>query len=123
MRSWTPRRPSAKLRSRIFSGAPTIEVPSVAFGEPWRWLAPVMGLFLFVAIVSGPRNGQIDYLTAIGTNDLLAPLRNDRGYAYVMTSFHSKQNTLEDSLEWTSRQRFISSTASLPLLNTNSLKQ
>jgi hypothetical protein len=98
---------------------PAPQPPAPIFGGRWRWLAPVMGLFLLAAIVSGPRNSSIGYFAAAGTNNLLAPLAINHGYAYV--GFHSKQNTLDESLEWTSRQRFNSSNGLLPFPRTNSL--
>lgn len=82
-----------------------------------------MSLFLLALIVLSPRDHPIAYLAGTGTNSLLATLgSNYNNYAaYVTAGFHSKQNGLGESLEWTSRRRFISSNDSLPLLKTNSL--
>lgn len=46
MRRWTPRRPSAELRARIF-GAPSAGPAAVrAFSDFSRWLVPAAGCFL-----------------------------------------------------------------------------
>jgi hypothetical protein len=89
------------------------------FGGRWRWLAPAMGLFLLAAIFSGPKHNSIGYLAGAETNNLLATMASNHGYAYV--GFHSKQNMLDETLEWTSRSRLISTSGFLPLPRTNSL--
>jgi hypothetical protein len=65
LRSWTPRRPSAALKARIFeSGAAVIDdvaEPVVGRMPAWQWLAPSMAVFV-VAMMSwgeGPHSSFI----------------------------------------------------------------
>jgi len=86
-------------------------------------MAPAMGLFLLVVVLS-PRHEPMGYLPANSTNDLLATLASHHGYAYVAAAFHSKQNGLDDGLEWTTKTRTTFRTGGgFSLLRTNSLMQ
>ena len=50
MRSWTPRRPSASIKRRLFPEAAALERE---LPDPinWRWLAPAMALCIAALIV------------------------------------------------------------------------
>ena len=50
MRSWTPRRPSASIKQRLFpqSAAVEMELPDAIH---WRWLVPAMALCIGALIV------------------------------------------------------------------------
>ena len=130
LRGWKPRRPSAGLRERLFPasgggvgvGVGVVESPS-AFGGGWAWLAPVMGCFLIVMVLSGSRTAQLGYAgAAVNTNWLEAVARN-QGYAsYAAAGFHSEQNSLQkDPIEWTNTPRMSGEVKSFPLNKTNSL--
>ena len=58
MRSWTPRRPSASIKERLFPRTAALERE---LPDPinWRWLAPAMALCVAALIVlaKNPRSG------------------------------------------------------------------
>ena len=125
LRSWKPRGPSGRLRDRLFpaNDQAIIESPS-AFGGRWAWLAPVMGCFLAMMVVSGSRNSQLGVISAAPTNWLAAVASNQSYAAYIAAGFHSEQNSLQqDPIEWTNGTRAVDRLTPVPLAKTNSLIQ
>jgi hypothetical protein len=124
LRSWTPRNPSAKLKARLFPGAEhaVLESPS-PFSGRWTWLAPVMGCFLALMVISGTRTNQLGSLSARPATDWLTAVASNQSYAaYVVSGFHSEQNSLQkDPIEWTNTPRSSHEVNPILLAKTNSL--
>lgn len=119
-----PRRPSAKLKERLFSIPPEPnELGAASLSVRWRWLAPALGCLLLLSVTFNPRNSQVAYLAATGTNTLLEVLGGDtKAAAYLIAGFHSDRNgPTSETFPWTNGQRFLSSMGSFPLAKTNSL--
>ena len=94
----------------------------MALNARWAWLAPVMGCFLAMLVVSGARNGQDTSFGAPTTNWLAAVASNQSYAAYIEGSFHSGQNALQkDLVAWTNGPRSPGELRSFPLGKTNSL--
>ena len=125
LRSWTPRNPSAKLKERLFPGAqPDVVTPFAnEVGGRWAWLAPVMGCFLAMLVVSGSRTGQYAGFQAATPTNWLAAVASNQSYAAdIAGSFHSDQNALQrDLVAWTNVPRASGEVRSFPLGKTNSL--
>jgi len=124
LRSWTPRRPSTKLRRRIFANRDVS--PGIASTDRFGarlWLAPVLGCFMVLSSLFNAKDHPMSSLDGGATNTLLATLiSNQSSAAYLMAGFHSRQNGLGvDSLEWTNARASLSSLGSFPALRTNSL--
>src|SRR5262249_7173224 len=138
LRSWAPRRPSAKVRERIFAADRTkastgeghiassvLRVPFTdaihtvsAFAHglkpaSFRWLAPAMaGLFL-TCIILNQRNTP---MASPATAPLIAMIlsSNQSAAAYLPGSFQREQNRLpSDTFEWTNGSGSTSSISSL----------
>ena len=118
LRSWTPRSPSPRLKKRLFpeSEQAVAESPC-GFDGRWAWLAPVMGCFLMLMVVSSSHNSQLGYLSAGRTTNWLETVARNQGYAaYIVDGFHSEQNSLQrDPIEWTNGARRVGE--SHPLLS------
>ena len=117
--SWTPRRPSARLKRRIF-GATSEAEPAFAALQ-LQWLAPV-GLALAMAIMTVGYNP--DTLTEISAELRASSALSEPGFSSYMTA-HSLHNTLalngEASFPSTTPVSFSSTQPSLS--GTNRLRQ
>jgi hypothetical protein len=129
LRSWAPRRPSAKVKQRIFSAARSAEFapvhPIILLADrasriahslkprSFRWLAPAMaGLFL-TCILLNQRNAP---MASPATAPLIAMIlsSNQSAAAYLPGSFQREQNRLpSDTFEWTNGSGSTSSISSL----------
>ena len=129
LRSWAPRRPSAKLKQRIFSARKSAEFAPVhpiilladyasRFAQSlkptsFRWLAPVMaGLFLTCILL----NQRSAPMASPATAPLIAMIlsSNQSAAAYLPGSFQREQNRLpSDTFEWTNGSGSTSSISSL----------
>jgi hypothetical protein len=122
--SWAPRGPSAKLKRRLF-GVPESGLSEVLspFGGRWTWLAPVMGCFLVMMVISGTRSYELGYLSARPRTDWLSAVTSNQSYAaYIASAFHSEQNSLQkDPIEWTNGPRTSREVGPVLLAKTNSL--
>lgn len=124
LRFWKPRSPSARLRARLFPGAEQVMIAtSHGVGGRWAWLAPVMGCFLVMMVVSSSRQHQFGYLSASPKTDWLTAVTSNQQYAaYVAASFHTEQNSFHNEpIEWTNGPRIRRAPASITLPATNSL--
>ncbi len=122
--SWTPRRPSPRLKARLFPerSQALAESPS-PFDARWAWLAPVMGCFLMLLVISGSRTNQMGGFGSGRTTNLLATVASNPGYAaYIVAGFHSEQNSLQkDLIEWTNGARVSDEPRKVLRVATNSL--
>ena len=116
LRSWTPRRPSAGLKTRIFeSGAAVIDdvaEPIVRRLPAWQWLAPSMAVFV-VAMMSwgeGPHSSFISSsqsLSASAWRDPQLAASQVENNIWPVATFH-----------WTNDRQNLSTAA--PVFVTNS---
>jgi len=121
-RSWTPRRPSAGLKARIFSRS-VAERPGrpIAFG----WLAPATVCLLLLLISFNQRNGKLARLAASNQVPMMAiTLSNMSFAAYLPGSFVNDQNAVPPgTFEWTNNGHSHSSIAASPQSRTNDSKR
>ena len=149
LRSWTPRRPSAKLKARLFgkkhAGArllakclSSISIspfsifrrPSEAWAsEPawhpaWRWFAPIAGVCLLTSVMVRDHNLSSVYLTGSQANSIFAAaaLSNQTLASYVTTPDAFDRNALpKATFASTTEAPSAPSIGSFLLFNTNSL--
>ena len=122
LRSWTPRRPSARLRAGVFSHAATASShPSMM----WNWLAPATGCLLLLALTFGRPGNNWQRLAGPDAGPIVAiTLSNQSLAAYFPGSFPREQNAVPaDTFEWTNNSRSPSSIPSFPLSKTNHLER
>jgi len=122
LRSWTPRRPSARLRARVFATPSAVERGRhLSLG----WLAPATVCLLLLFVTFGPRSGELARLAASSNQVpmMAVTLSNVSFAAYLPGSFANEQNTVRpDTFEWTNHGTSPSSIASFPQSRTNQLK-
>lgn len=129
LRSWAPRRPSAKLKQSIFVANRTAGFAQVHpislithhasrfthWLKPtsFRWLAPVTAALFFVCILL---NQHSTPMASPATSPLIAMIlsSNQSAAAYLPGSFQREQNGLpSDTFEWTNGSGSTSSISSL----------
>lgn len=95
--------------------------PASALTARWAWLAPVMGCFLALLVVTNSRSTHLGALpTTLPTNWLSAVASNQGYAAYIFAGFHSEQNALQNSpIEWASSPRVLSDSAPVQFQATN----
>lgn len=123
LHSWIPRGPSPKLKSTLFPeiAEEAVAVPG-ALGAKWAWLAPVMGCFLVLMVLSG-RGGHLSYLSPRRSTNWLAMVASNQSYAaYIVADFHSEQNGLQkEPIEMSLGQPTSERVRPFSPANTNSL--
>jgi hypothetical protein len=121
---WIPRRPSAKLRSKLFAGQALAD-QEAPWQLSWRYFAPLTGIFLLSAVTFTNRNFSSMYLSASVANGMLAAvaLSNQTAASYFTSPDTCDRNRVPlDSFE-TMNSRSVSSSSrdSFLLFKTNSL--
>ena len=114
LRSWELRRPSAKLRQRIFEPRPQAaeEEPEPAFR--FGWLAPATAAVLLIAVLFSQRNTEAISGAASSSGMVAMIMSNQSAPAYLPGSFKTDHNTLTaETFEWTNGSRLSSSIGSL----------
>ena len=126
LNSWAPRRPSPKLRRRIFAdplaraceahASPiTPEGPTLRF----IWLAPAAACLLLALAIVGQRNGA-PFPHPTNSMPIMAVILSNQSYAaYLPSSFQPEQNSLRNTFEWTNRSRSTTSKGSLSPMKEN----
>ena len=103
LRSWKPRRPSARLERRLFPARNPSARPAPALAQ---WLAPAMACLLFATLALHPPGSSVP-----GSQPLLAVILSNQSYAaYLPGSFQREQNRW-DTFEWTNHGQSGSSVA------------
>ena len=119
LRSWAPRRPSAKLKQRVFAtnGASICyaEARALPIFRPasFRWLAPVTAALFLTCILLNQRSAP---LASPSSSPLIAMIlsSNQSAAAYLPGSFQREQNGVpSDTFEWTNGSGSTSSISSL----------
>ena len=122
LRSWTPRRPSAGLKARVFARP-------VASGRerPWvpAWLAPVTVCLLLMFVTFNQRSGELARMAGSNRVPMMAvTLSNLSAAAYLTGSFVNDQNVVRpDTFEWTNQGHSSSSIPSFAQSQTNYLNR
>jgi hypothetical protein len=108
LRSWQPRRPSARLKRRLFA-APARVMPQMAWFL--GWLAPATACALLTLSVFNSGNSLPG--SPSRHEPMVAMMLSNQSYAaYVSSAFQSGQNDLPSVvLDWTNRS---GSTSSMP---------
>ena len=122
-RSWTPRRPSAGLKARVFERAAAVErARHLSLG----WLAPATVCLLLFFVTVNQRSGQLARL-GVASNQMpimAVTLSNVSLAAYLPGSFANDQNAVRpNTFEWTNHGHSPSSIPSFPQSRTNYLKR
>lgn len=129
LRSWVPRRPSARIKKRIFAENRATEVTQaypilllthhasriMHWLKPtsFRWLAPVTAALFLTCILLNQRSAP---MTSPATSPLIAMIlsSNQSAAAYLPGSFQREQNGVpSDTFEWTNGSGSTSSISSL----------
>jgi hypothetical protein len=112
LRSWVPRRPSAKLRQQLFaqpSGATMPEEPVFRLS----WLAPATAALLLMCVLFNQRNGPA-ISGSSSAEPIFAMILSNQSAAYLPSTFQPEQNRVPaDTFEWTNGGSSTSSIRSL----------
>ena len=124
---WVPRRPSARLKRRIFGDTPTAGQES-AWPLSWNSLVATASLLLLAIVVWIEVYPVPIHSSASRTSSLLAnlSLSNQNFASYYSPHRHSHENAWSvvrsvSTFEWTNAPRSASTTGSFLLLKTNSM--
>jgi hypothetical protein len=107
--SWALRRPSARLKRRIFAASPAVARPAHSFS----WLAPATAALLVVGMLFNQRHCA-NLFGGSNSGSLVAMiLTNPSAAACLPASFESEQNGLPaDTFDWTKNTQQVSAPAS-----------
>ena len=120
LRSWVPRRPSAKLERRLFARQ---AAPAVASYQPpvthhlgfrLRWVAPATAALVLLCVLYNQRAGD-SFGGGTNSRHIVAMiLSNQSAIAYLPAGFQRDQNSPPaDTFEWTNGSGSTSSMRSL----------
>ena len=117
LRSWAPRRPSAKLERRLFASQSATGVASYQppvthhLGFRLRWVAPATAAFVLLCVLYNQRAGD-SLGGAPGSGHIMAMvLSNQSAIAYLPAGFQNSPPA--DAFEWTNGSGSTSSMRSL----------
>ena len=91
LESWTPRRPSQGLRSRIFGAKPKVDTEPSEAGYQLSWLAPVSVAFLATFLAMGQS------ATSLSLPPMLSQAISEPGLASYMVA-HSPHNSFDNTV-------------------------
>ena len=122
LRSWQPRRPSAKLERRLFGEhlpGPSASVHATRNTEhapTFRlgWLAPATAALLLMCVLFNPRNGAT-IAGSVNSGPMVALMMSNQSAAtYLPGSLQREHNSLRaETFEWTNGSGSTSSIGSL----------
>lgn len=124
LQSWTPRRPSAALKDRLFSSFASPETTHPASSRfVWLGLAPATCLLLLSLSFWLAQAETPSYLAASGASNMLASLSlpsQERLPYHAQDPRYQEWNTWSvATFDWTTGVRSLSTTGSFPLWKTN----
>jgi hypothetical protein len=95
LRSWAPRRPSARLEERLFATpALALVSPHAALTFRFTWLGPVTAALLMLCLVFNQRYSTA-WSGAAKSGPLVAMIMSNQSAApYLSSSFQPEQNTI-----------------------------
>jgi hypothetical protein len=99
LRSWVPRRPSARLKRRLFRQQP--EAPESAPTFRLSWLPPATAAVLLLCVLFNQHSSQA--ISSAGSNSMVALALSNQSIApWLPGSFSREHNGLPSStFEWT----------------------
>jgi hypothetical protein len=123
LQSWTPRRPSARLKRQLFGAArqPADDASDfVAIMPIWVKFAPVMCMLLLITLFCMPRHDRGPYLAVSGGSNMLASLSSNIA-ANCATDFRAQRQNVWQAVtfEWTKDGHSLSTTDSFLSGKTN----
>lgn len=118
MESWTPRRPSWRVKRRAWAAAtPGGDVPATEPEFPafrLGWLAPATMALLLSCVLFNQRSASGFYVSADSGPLVAAAMSNHGAATWLPGSFQREQNTLPaGSFGWTNARGSTSSVSSL----------
>ena len=119
MRSWRPRRPSARLKARVFGQSVAIDRQRrLAFG----WLAPATVCLLLFLVTFSQRNAELTRLASASNQVPMMALTLTVSGA--TDDGNPDRNAVRpDTFEWTNHGHSPSSIPAFPQARTNYLKR
>src|SRR5512133_2295088 len=119
LESWTPRRPSWKVKRRAWAAAASaagpagelgVEFPSLRLG----WLAPAAMALLLSCVLFNQRSASLFYASGDCGPLVAAAISNQGAATWLPGSFQREQNSLpSENFGWTSYPASTSSVSSL----------
>ena len=116
LHSWVPRRPSARLKRRIFRrNAAAQELPEPSFR--FSWLPPATAVLLLLCVLFNQHSSQA--ISSAGANSLVAlAVSNQNIVPWLSGSFSREHNGLPNfTFEWTNGSGFSSGIGSRSVPN------
>jgi hypothetical protein len=124
LRSWTPRRPSADLKEKLFPAAdvaaPVLPTPKLR----WLWYAPAAaGIFLAAAFLSTGTSRQVICMIASAASNQPA-VAGQFDLPALPAGSGGQQNNVWSvaTFDWTKATSCLSTTGSFPAWKTNTQK-
>ena len=105
LRSWRPRRPSARLKENLFGVKPQ---PHTSHGV--QWLAPATALVVLLLVLFEQSPGVTKASQA--SWEVAAVLSNHSAAPYLSAAYSRGRNRLDNSFEWTNGSNSFSSIGS-----------
>ena len=105
LRSWKPRRPSAKLEALFAPAAPQTSRPRAL-----PWVVPAMACFLFTCLMIS-HNGPASLSESGTRSPLMGVILSNQSYVAYLPNSYQPANNRVDTFEWTNGSR---STPSMP---------
>ena len=124
LESWTPRRPSAKLKQRLFPAAARPVAESSPGIPAWAKFAPAFCVVLLAGFFSLAPHDKPDYLAVSSGSNVLASLSSNL-LGFCATNTRSVELNVAEmpaaaiTFDWTKGVRSLSTTGSFPLWKTN----
>lgn len=130
MESWVPRRPSARLKERIFAesnrqtAAANVTVLDglELFANVHRWVkfTPAFCMLLMVMLLGIGRQNKTGYLAVAGGSNVLASLSSNMLALCATDMRDQHENVLSAvNFDWTKTAHYLTTTGSLQSLKTN----
>jgi hypothetical protein len=124
LRAWTPRRPSPKLKARVFAARPVAATAAAGDGARialphhqalLHWLAPATAALLWLCVVVNQRFNSPFPSAASAGPFVAAAMSNQSVAAWLPGSFVCDHNTMGgETFEWTNGSRAQSNVTALP---------
>src|SRR5437016_4036182 len=100
LRSWTPRRPSASIKQRLFPNTAAVE-HDLPDPLAWRWLLPAMALFVGALLVLA-KSSHSGFGESAGLRTTFALSNLDFSTFYAAASQNEQHNKLAGAtFDWT----------------------
>jgi len=119
LRSWQPRRPSAKLERQLFArpcAAAAAETPTTNEGPSpsfrLSWLAPATAALFLMCALFNPRNSSS--ISSASAEPMVAMMMSNQNLvAFLSANPQNEQNTLRNTFERTNVSRYAPGIAPL----------